>query len=110
MTVKASFRFVIKPEWEEAVREGRKKIDVRVNAEKYADVKSGDIIHYSATKVRVTGIRGYPGLEDLLHHEDYRKVVPGAKSAQDALEQLRAVGLHDAPAHGVLAFEVEVVK
>ena len=107
MTIKASFHFIIKPEWEQAIREGRKNIDVRVNAEKYADVKKGDSIRYSSTDVRVKGIRAYPGLEDLLHHEDYRKVVPGAKSADEALRKLREVGLHDEPPHGVLAIEVE---
>ncbi len=110
MTFRTSFHFAIKPEWEKAVREGRKTIDVRVNSEKYADVKKGDSIHYSATEVKVKGIRGYPGLQDLIHHEHYRKVAPEAKSAEEALHALRAVGLHDEPPHGVLAIEVEFVK
>lgn len=110
MTAKTSFRFVIKPEWEAAVREGRKTIDVRENAERYADVKKGDAVHYGSTEVRVAAVRAYPGLADLVHHEEYRNAVPEAASAEDALQKLREVGLHDLPPHGVLAFEVEFVK
>ncbi|MEW5746272.1 MAG: ASCH domain-containing protein [Nitrospirota bacterium] len=110
MIVKKSFRFVLKPEWETAVREGRKTIDVRPNAERYADVKVGDTIHYASTEVTVTGIRAYNGLTDLVHHEDYRNAVPEAKSADEALRKLHGVGLHDIPPHGVLAFEVAFVK
>ncbi len=110
MTSKISFHFVIKPEWESAIRDGRKTIDVRVNAEKYAEVKKGDDIYYSSTEVRVKGIRAYPGLEDLLYHEDYRKVVPGAKTADEALHALRSVGFHGESPHGVLAFEIEFIK
>ncbi len=110
MTFKISFHFVIKPEWEHAIREGRKTIDVRVNAEKYAEVKKGDNIYYSSTEVRVRSIRAYPGLEDLLHHEDYRKVVPGAKTADEALHALRGVGFRGDSPHGVLALEIEFIK
>lgn len=109
MTFKASFHFDIKPEWEEAIREGRKNIDIRINSEPYADVKKGDIIRYRSTKVRVKKIRAYPGLSDLLAHEDYGKVVPEAKSHQEALQRLIEVIPHMAPPHGILAFEVEKI-
>lgn len=109
MTFRASFHFDIKPEWEEAIREGRKTIDVRINAPPYADVNKGDIIHYRSTKVKVKKIRAYPGLTDLLAYEDFRKVAPEAKSHNEALRRLLEEIPHIEP-HGILAFETEVIK
>ncbi len=109
MTSKAPLHFEIKPQWEEAIREGRKTIDVRVNAKPYADVEKGDIIRYSSAKVRVKKIRAYPGLSDLLAHEDRRKIVPEAKNNQEALQKLLE-GMHNEPPHGVLAFEIEFIQ
>lgn len=110
MTFRAAFHFDIKPEWEEAIREGRKIIDVRVNAQPYADVNKGDIIHYRSAKVKVKKIRAYPGLNDMLAYEDYTKVVPEAKSHQEALQRLLEEIPHIEPPHGVLAFEIEGIK
>lgn len=107
MTFRASFHFDTKPEWEEAIREGLKTIDVRVNTHPYADVNKGDIIRYRSTKITVKKIRAYPGLNDLLAYEDYRKVVPEAKSHQEALQSLLEEIQHIEPPHGILAFEIE---
>lgn len=110
MTFRASFHFDIRPEWEKSVREGLKTIDVRVNSQPYADVNKGDVIHYRSIKVKVKKIRAYPGLNDLLAYEDYRKVVPEAKSHEEALRKLIEDILHIEPPHGVLAFEIENIK
>jgi len=110
MTFRASFHFDLKPEWEKDIREGRKTIDVRINAQPYADVNKGDIIQYRSAKVKVTKIRAYPGLSDLLAHEDYRKVVPSAKTHQEALQRLLEEITHMEPPHGILAFEIESVE
>lgn len=110
MTSKAPLHFDIKPQWEEDIREGRKTIDVRVNAKPYADVEKEDVIRYSSTKVRVKKIRAYPGLSDLLAHEDRRKIVPEAKNNQEALQKLLETISRNEPPHGVLAFEVEKVE
>lgn len=110
MTFKAPLHFSIKPQWEEAIREGHKTIDVRVNAKSYADVETEDVIRYSSTKVRVKKIRAYSGLSDLLAHEDYKKIVPEAKSTQEALQKLLEAIPHNAPPHGVLAFEIERIE
>jgi ASC-1-like (ASCH) protein len=107
ITFRASFHFDIRPEWERDIREGRKNIDVRINAQPYADVNKGDIIRYRSAKVKVIKIRAYPGLSDLLAHEDYRKVVPSAKNHQEALQRLLEEITHMEPPHGILAFEIE---
>ncbi|TAN35273.1 hypothetical protein EPN27_04115 [Patescibacteria group bacterium] len=110
MTFRASFHFDLKPELEKDIREGRKTIDIRINVQPYADVNKGDIIQYRSAKVKVTRIRAYPGLSDLLAHEDYRKIVPEAKSHQEALQRLLEEITHMEPPHGILAFEIESVE
>lgn len=110
MTFRAQFHFDIRSQWEEAIREGKKTIDVRINAQPYADVNKGDIIRYRSTKVEVKKIFAYPGLADLLAHEDYKKIVPEAKSHQEALSYLLEEIHHNEPPHGILAFEVEPLK
>jgi ASC-1-like (ASCH) protein len=110
MTFKASFHFDVKPEWEKDIREGRKTVDVRINVQPYADVNKGDIIEYSSTKVKIKKIHAYPGLSDMLAHEDYRKIVPEAKSHQEALQILLEEITHMGPPHGILAFEIESME
>jgi ASC-1-like (ASCH) protein len=110
MTFRAQFHFDIKPQWEVAIKEGKKTMDVRVNAPPYADVNKGDIIRYRSIKVKVKKIYAYPGLSDLLAHEDYRKIVPEAKNHEEALSYLLKEIHHNEPPHGVLAFEVEYLE
>lgn len=61
-------------------------------------------------KSLVKKIRAYPGLSDLLTHEDYREVIPAAKSHQEALQILLKEITHMEPPHGILAFEIESVE
>lgn len=107
MTYKAPFHFKIRPEWEEAIRDGKKKLDIRVNVKPYADVNKGDVIKYSSTKVQVKKIYAYPGIADLLAHEDFKKIVPEAKDTKEAMEKLLEELHHNEPPHGILAFYVE---
>ncbi|GAB4415943.1 MAG: hypothetical protein OHK0032_12080 [Thermodesulfovibrionales bacterium] len=110
MTFRASFHFDMRPDWEDAIKEGRKTIDVRVNAQPYADVNNGDIIRYRSTEVKVKKIRAYPSLSDMLAYEDFRKVAPGAKDLQEAIQRLLEEIPHAEPSHGLLAFEIEALR
>lgn len=110
MTFRANFRFELEHGLEEAVREGRKTIDVRVNIAPFADVKKGDTISFHHTEVKVGHIRAYRGLGDLLAYEDFRKIVPGAKDRNDAMQTLLEGILQKNPPHGVLAIEFELLK
>jgi ASC-1-like (ASCH) protein len=60
--------------------------------------------------VKVTKIRAYLGLSDLLAHEDYRKVVPEAKTHKEALQILLEEITHMEPPHGILSFEIESIE
>lgn len=110
MTYKAPFHFKIKPEWEEAIRDGKKQLDIRINVKPYADVNKGDVIKYSSTKVQVKRIYAYPGIADLLAHEDFKKIVPEAKDIKEAMAKLLEELHHNEPPHGILAFQIEPYK
>jgi ASC-1-like (ASCH) protein len=101
------FRFDLPHDLEEAVRAGKKTIDVRVNIQPFADVKKGDIISYKNTEVVVKSIRGYAGLGDLVAYEDHTRIIPRAKDKSEALRSLVEEMLERKPAHGVLAIEFE---
>ncbi len=107
MTFRAKFRFDLPHDLEEAVREGKKTIDVRVNIQPFADVKKGDVIAYHHTEVQVSHIRAYPGLGDLIAYEDHTRIIPGARDKNEALQRLMDEMLDKKPAHGVLAIEFE---
>lgn len=105
-----SFHFEMEPDMEKAVRDGRKTVDVRVNIQPFADVNKGDVIRYRSAEVRVKAIRGYRSLADLIAYEGYEKVIPWAKDQQAAHVRLLEKITHESPAHGLLAFEIELVS
>lgn len=107
MGTKAAFRFKMKPEWKKAIKDGRKKVDVRINIQPYADVKKGDIICYHGLDVKVKRINAYPGLNDLLQVEGYKNVVPEAKDINEAIDALLPEVHQIERPHGILAFEIE---
>jgi ASC-1-like (ASCH) protein len=101
------FRFDLPHDLEEAVREGKKTIDVRVNIQPFADVKKGDTVAYHHTEVTVKRIHGYAGLGDLVAYEDHTRIIPGARDKNEALQRLMEEILDRKPDHGVLAIEFE---
>lgn len=110
MTFRASFHFDMPSHWEEAIKEGLKTIDVRINIQPYADVNKGDIIRYNSAFVVVKRIRAYPSISDLLAYEDFKKIVPDSKDVSEARGRLLEEFHHDEPVHGLLAIEIEPVK
>jgi ASC-1-like (ASCH) protein len=106
MSFRATFHFDIRPQWEEAIREGRKGVDARPNIQPYADVKKGDVLRYHSLRVEVLGIHAYPGLNDLLQAEGFRQVVPEAQDIHQALAVLLEEFHHLEPPHGVLALKI----
>lgn len=107
MRTRAGFRFDMKPEWKKAIKDGRKKVDVRINIKPYADVKNGDIICYHGLDVKVKRINAYPGLNDLLQVEGFKNVVPEANNINEAIDMLLPEVHGIERPHGFLAFEIE---
>ena len=99
----------IRPEWEDAIRDGRKRLDARLVADDIADVKVGSVIRYPGARVRVTHMRFYAGFEDLLAHEDWHRIDPDAADA-DQLRRLLNEG-HEVTVRdsGAVAIEFEPV-
>jgi ASC-1-like (ASCH) protein len=100
----------MRPEWEDAIRSGRKTIDARPVADDIADVSVGAVIRYHGAQVRVTHMRFYPGMADLLAHEDWHRIDPDAVDRGElrrALEEGHAVTLRD---RGAVAIEFEPLE
>lgn len=99
----------MRPQWEDAIRSGRKTIDARPVADDIADVRVGAVIRYPGARVRVTHMRFYSGMGDLLAHEDWRRIDPEAVDQQELrrlLEEGHAVTLRD---RGAVAIEFEAI-
>jgi ASC-1-like (ASCH) protein len=76
-------------------------------ADDIADVRVGAIIRYPGARVRVTHMRFYPGVDDLLAHEDWRRIDPDAGDAEQlrrVLQDGHALTEHD---NGAVAIEFE---
>jgi hypothetical protein len=79
-----------RPEWEDALRGGRKTIDARPVADDIAGLQLGDVVHYAGARARVGRLRFYPGFGDPLAHEDSHRIVPAAASRAEVLQRLEA--------------------
>ena len=79
-----------RPEWEDALRSGRKTIDARLVADDIAELKVGDRVRYPGATARVQRIRFYPGFADLLAYEDWHRIAPDAASRDEVLSVLEA--------------------
>jgi len=109
MKSRALFYFDMEGKWIEAIKEGRKTVDVRVNIQPYADVKKGDIICYHGVDVIVKKVNAYYGLNDLLNAEGIKRVVPEASDINEAIRALKFKVHEIERPHGLLAFEIEAL-
>jgi ASC-1-like (ASCH) protein len=91
-----------RPEWEDALRSGRKTIDARLVADDIAELKVGDWVSYPGAEARFN-----PGFRDLLAYDDRRRIAPDAEGRDDVLRLLEAG--HEATVHatGAVAIELE---
>lgn len=99
-----------RPEWEDAIRSGLKTIDARPVGDDVADLEVGSILRYHGARVRVTHLRFCSGFGDLLGHEDWHRIDPGAADVAELrrlLEEGHSLTVHD---RGAVAIEFEPVQ
>ncbi len=96
-----------RPEWEDALRNGRKTVDARLVADDIAELKVGDWVSYPGAEARVRHIRFYPGFHDLLAYEDWRRIAPDAASRDEVLRVLEEGHKTTVRATGAVAIELE---
>jgi ASC-1-like (ASCH) protein len=96
-----------RPEWEDALRSGRKTIDARLVADDIAGLKIGDVVRYPGARARIRRIRFYPGFGDLLAYEDWRRIDPEAASRDDVLRRIEEGHEATVRATGAVAIELE---
>lgn len=100
-----------RPEWEDALREGRKTIDARAVADDIAELEVGEAVRYrGGASLRVRHIRFYPGFGDLVTHEDWHRIAPDAASAEEVRERLEEGRPATVRANGAVAIELEPYK
>jgi ASC-1-like (ASCH) protein len=97
----------IRPQWEDALRSGRKTIDARLVADDMADLFVGHVVRYPGARLRVRAMRFYHSFSDLLAHEDWRKIAPDAASRDEALQLLEEGHRETERETGAVAIELE---
>jgi len=105
---------------------GRKTIEGRLNRDKFALYRVGDIVSLrrdvrgddgilrdgepDAAHVEIIAIRNYPDFITMVTDEGYGSVIPSAKSAQEAAgEYNKYYSVADQAQFGVLAIEVRPI-
>lgn len=97
------------PEWEDALRDGRKTIDARLVADDIDGLKVGDRVRYPGADARIRRVRYYPGFGDLLAYEDWRRIAPDASGPEEVLRRLTEGHEATVQATGAVAIELEPI-
>ena len=95
-----------RPEWEDALRNGRKTIDARLVADDIAELCVGETVRYPGAKLQVKRMRFYPGFRDLLAAEDLDRIAPDDRNADDVLKKLEEGHHATVRANGAVAIEL----
>lgn len=102
---------------------GRKTIEGRLNKGKFANYSVGDIVFLrrdirgsdgmlrdgepDAAQVEIIAIRSYENFFDMVTEEGFTKVIPGAKTAQEAADEYnKYYSAAEQAQYGVLAIEI----
>ncbi len=101
----------IKQKYFDLIESGKKTLEVRVGYESIRRIKVGERIqlgcHVSNQEVKVIGVRNYSTFEDMLAIEDWKLIVPDAKSKGETFALLRQIYPKDKEVLGVIVLEFE---
>lgn len=106
---------------------GRKTVEGRLSRGKFAEYKVGDIVKLrrdvrlpdgmlqdgepDAARVEIVAIRQYPDFLSMVTAEGFEKVIPFAKTAQEAASEYnKYYSAEDQAKYGVLAIEIKVIN
>lgn len=107
----------------DAIIDGRKTIEGRLNRDKFAEYAPGDTISLrrdvrdakgvlidgapGAAQVEVLAVRHYPDFLSMVTAEGYARVIPTAHNAQEAADEYnKYYSAQDQANYGVLAIEI----
>jgi len=82
--------------WLDAIKSGKKKIEVRVGKPDFYTGHIGKLIKVGVPggekiKAKLAGVKHYNTLSDLISGEGAKNIIPGAKSEKDVLEQYLSI-------------------
>ena len=104
---------------------GRKTVEGRLNRDKFAQYRVGDTVslrrdhrndagqlkdgELNAATIEIVAIRTYPTFLEMVTVEGYQRVIPSAKSADEAADEYnKYYSAVDQARYGVLAIEVRL--
>ena len=103
----------LKQEFLEMIKSGIKTLELRVAFPHFRNVSNGDQIIFRSSndevKVKVTDIRNYKSLADVMKSEDISKLAPGVPQGQIRHLAKRIFQEKDIEQYGLLLFEFEKI-
>mgnify|MGYP000986197194 CR=1 FL=1 len=104
---------MIKQEYLTFIKEGRKKLEIRVGYKNIKKIKSGDsIMMKSASEtqsISVKDVRYYKSFEDMLKYEKLELIAPGS-TEEETLRILKEIYPPEKEELGVIVIELEPVE
>ena len=111
----------------DAILDGRKTIEGRLNKGKFAEYKPGDTVSLrrdirgddgvlrdgeaNAATVTIVAIRQYANFLQMVSAEGYERVIPDAQSPQEAADEYnKYYSSEDQAQYGVLAIEITPIR
>ena len=86
------FTLSLRKQYFEAIKNGSKTVEGRVNSAKFQELKPGMIMQFALPESHetipciITGIYRYTSFEDMLKSEGVEQMLPGTQSLQEAIE------------------------
>ena len=99
----------LEKKYEDAIKDGSKTIEARLNDEKRKKIKVGEFMLFNDVLMKqVKKISHYSSFEEMFEHEPLRKILPGVRTVKDGLKiYLYIYSGNPELANGVLAFHLE---
>lgn len=107
--------FKIKRELFDAICEGKKTHDVRLNYGIFRDFKTGEVITIQSSdsddtcKIKIKSSKPHKAISEAVSASNFKKIMPGAKSKEEVVELLESIPRFKKKQgeHGVLLIEFE---
>jgi 5-formyltetrahydrofolate cyclo-ligase len=95
--------------WEEEIAAGRKKVEVRLWRGRFRSIFRGDRLKLGSVEAKVEAVVWYPSFRAMLAGEGVERVIPGARSEEEALEVYRRIySQTEEERYGVVAFRLSL--
>ncbi len=110
-----TYTITVKEPWFTFIKEGKKKIEGRLNRGLFQKINKDDIIIWihgdKKSKVKITDKRKYDSFKEMIETEKLDKVLPSINTLDDGVKVYRQYfSEHDEITNGVVAIEMELIN